>query len=115
MKQTLYQLQWTNHNGISAQHYLVKMVDNILKVTDTNSRRKIVAALLTMIDWKEAFDRQCPTLGVEAFLRCGVRPALIPNIINYFQNSGRSVINGETQVSIYIAGAHQTFLNPQFT
>ena len=39
-----------------------------------------------MIDWKEAFDRQCPTLGVEAFLRCGVRPALIPNIINYFQN-----------------------------
>ena len=62
------------------------MVDKILKSTDKNSRGEIVAVLLTMVDWKEAFDRQCAKLGVEAFLRCGVRPALIPLIMNYFQN-----------------------------
>ena len=39
-----------------------------------------------MVDWKEAFDRQCPKLGVEAFQKCGVRPSLIPILTNYFQN-----------------------------
>ena len=64
MKETLDNSQYANQKGISAQHYLIKMVDNILKATDKNSRGQIVAVLLTMVDWKEAFDRQCPKLGV---------------------------------------------------
>jgi hypothetical protein len=46
----------------------------------------MVAVLLTMVDWKEAFDRQCSKLGVEAFIKCGVRASLIPLLTNYFQN-----------------------------
>ena len=86
MKEHLDKSQFANQKGISAQHYLVKMVDNILKATDRNLRGEKVAVLLLMIDWKEAFDRQCPKLGVEAFKRCGVRSSLIPLLINYFQN-----------------------------
>ena len=37
-------------------------------------------------EWKQAFPRQCPKLGVEAFIAMGIRPSLIPVLMNYFQN-----------------------------
>ena len=86
MKTHLDKSQYANQKGVSAQHYLIKMVDKILKETDNNSKGEIIAVLLTMVDWKEAFDRQCPKLGIEAFIKCGIRPALIPILINYFQD-----------------------------
>ena len=67
MKTKLDTSQYANQSGVSAQHYLVKMVDKILKETDKNSRGETIAILLTMIDWKDAFDRQCSKLGVETF------------------------------------------------
>ena len=57
-----------------------------MKATDRNSRGELIAVLLTMVDWQEAFDRQCPKLGIESFIKCGVRPSLIPLLTNYFQN-----------------------------
>ena len=39
MKEHLDRSQFANQKGISVQHYLVKMVDNILKATDRNSMR----------------------------------------------------------------------------
>ena len=62
------------------------MVDQILKATDKNFRGEKVAVLLTMVDWKEAYDRQCSKLRVEAFVKCGVRPSVIPLLKNYNQN-----------------------------
>ena len=38
------------------------------------------------IDWKQAYSRQCHTLGVESFMKNGVRPALIPLLISYFED-----------------------------
>ena len=35
--------------------------------------------------------RQCPKLGIESFMRNGVRPSLIPVLINYFQDREMSV------------------------
>ena len=43
------------------------------------------AILATFVDWKEAFPRQCPKLGIESFTKNGVRPSLIPTLISYFQ------------------------------
>ena len=86
MKANLDTSQYANQKGVSAQHYLVKMVDKILKETDKISRGDTIAVLLTMVDWKEAFNRQCSKLGVESFQKCGVRPSLIPLLTNYFQN-----------------------------
>ena len=52
---------------------------------DKNSKKEIFAVLATLVDWKQAFPRQCPTLGVKSFIENGVRPSLIPLLINYFQ------------------------------
>ena len=69
--------QYANQKGLSLQHYLIKMIDRILSDTDNNSRGEVNAVLATLYDWKEAFPRQCPKLGVEAFMKCGVRNSLI--------------------------------------
>ena len=71
---------------ISLQHYLIKMINQILSDTDNNSKGEVNAVLATLFDWKEAFSRQCPKLGVEAFIKCGVRPSLIPLITNCLQD-----------------------------
>ena len=39
-----------------------------------------------MIDWSQAFDRQSHKLGVQSFIENGVRPALIPIMISFFEN-----------------------------
>ena len=89
--------QYANQKGLSLQHYLIKMIDKILSDTDNNSKGEITAVLATLYDWKEAFPRQCPKLGVEAFIKCGVRSSLIPLIINYLQDRTMKVKwHGET-------------------
>ena len=70
--------QYANQKGVSLQHYLIKMINQILSDTDNNSKGEINAVIATLIDWKEAFPRQCPKLGIEAFIKCGVRSSLIP-------------------------------------
>ena len=70
--------QFGNQKGVSIQHYLIKMIHRILTELDNNARGDIFAVLVSLIDWKDAFPRQCPKLGIESFIRNGVRPALIP-------------------------------------
>ena len=77
--------QFGNQEGISIQHYLIKLIDRVLEATDKKSKNGSVAVLATLVDWKEAFSRQCPKLGIESFIENGVRPALIPMLINFFQ------------------------------
>ena len=89
MKKKLDPSQYANQKEISLQHYLVKMINQILEDTDNNSGGEVNAVLATLYDWKEAFPRQCPKLGVKAFMECGVRSSLIPLIINYLQ--GRTI------------------------
>ena len=86
MRKQIDPSQYANQKGLSIQHYLVKMIDKILQAVDSNSKSESFAVLATMVDWKQAFPRQCPKLGVESFLKCGVRPSLIPLIISYFQD-----------------------------
>ena len=83
--------QYGNQRGLSKQHYLVKMIHQILTAVDKNSQYEKFAAIANLVDWNNAFPRQCPKLGVEAFLKNGVRPSLIPVLINYFQDRQMSV------------------------
>ena len=78
--------QYTNQKGLSLQHYLIKMIDKILSDTDNRSKGEVNAVIATLVDWKEAFPRQCPKLGIEAFIKCGVRSSLIPLLVNYLQD-----------------------------
>ena len=89
MKDNLDESQFGNQKQISIQHYLVKFVDQILVNLDNNSKGDIFAAIAAVIDWKQAFNRQDPKLGIESFIENGVRASLIPALINYFQ--GRSM------------------------
>ena len=83
--------QFGNEKQTSIQHYLIKMINRIQEALDNNSRRKIFAVIANMIDWNSAFVRQCPKLGIESFQKNGVRNALIPLLVSYFQERHQSV------------------------
>ena len=78
--------QYGNEKGLSVNHYLIKMINEILLSVDRNSASDKLAVFCSMIDWRQAFDRQCPTLGVKSFVNNGVRNSLIPLLISYFQD-----------------------------
>ena len=86
MKAKIDPSQYANQKGLSIQHYLVKFIDRILSVLDKGNNSKTCAVLATLVDWKQAFPRQCPKLGIESFIQNGVRPSLIPLIMSFFQN-----------------------------
>ena len=91
MSNNLDPAQYGNQKGLSIQHYLINMIHRILTVLDNNSRRQTFAIIASLIDWKDAFPRQCPKLGVQSFIKNGVRSALIPVLVNYFQDRKMSV------------------------
>ena len=62
------------------------MLHRILTAVDRKSTNESFAVIITMVDWAQAFDRQCHILGVQSFIDNGVRASLIPVLINYFQN-----------------------------
>ena len=67
------------------------MIHRILTVLNKNEKRHNFAVIASYIDWDNAFPRQCPKLGIESFIQNGVRPSLIPVLINYFQDRQMSV------------------------
>ena len=83
--------QYGNQKGQSIQHYLVRMIHRILTVLDVNTKKESFAVIASLIDWHNAFPRQCPKLGIKAFIESGVRPSLIPLLSSYFQDRHMSV------------------------
>ena len=68
------------------------MVHRNLTALDTNSKRETFAVIANLINWNSAFPRQCPKLGVDSFIKNGVRPSMIPLLVNYFQDRQMSVV-----------------------
>ena len=62
------------------------MVDRVLTILDTNNQSEAYAVIIQLIDWSQAFDRQCPIQGIQSFIKNGVRKSIIPVLISYFQN-----------------------------
>ena len=91
MKPNLDPAQYGNQPDISIQHYLINMIHRILTAVDKSTKSETFAVIASLIDWDNAFPRQCPKLGIESFMRNGVRSALIPVLINYFQDRKMSV------------------------
>ena len=91
MKMNIDPSQYGNQKGISIQHYLIDMIHRILEALDNNSKGDTFAVIANLIDWNNAFPRQCPKLGIESFMRNGVRPALVPVLVNYFQDREMTV------------------------
>ena len=57
MKSSKDPAQFGNEKEVSIQHYLIRMLDRILRAVDTNSKKEAYAVILQMIDWSQAFDR----------------------------------------------------------
>ena len=77
--------QYGNVKGVSVQHYLIKMLHQILLNLDKSSNSESYAVILNMIDWSQAFDRVSHKHGIQSFIDNGVRPSLIPILLSYFQ------------------------------
>ena len=86
IKEKLDPSQYANQKGVSLQHYLIKMIHVILSDTDNSQKGEANAVIASLIDWKEALPRQCPKLGIQSFMKCGVRSSLIPVLVNYLQD-----------------------------
>ena len=85
LMKTLDTSQFANQKGQSMDHYLVMMIDKILRSLDGASKGEANAALVTLEDFSKAFDRQDATLAVKSFQDNGVRPSLIPLLISFFE------------------------------
>ena len=83
--------QYANQKKVSIQHYLIKLLDKILTAVDRNNQHEAYAVILQMIDWSQAYDRQCPKMAIQSFIKNGVRKSLIPVLINYFQDREMAV------------------------
>ena len=86
MKENWEKTQFGNQKGTGVQHYLMKFIHKILCTLDNNSKGEILAIIANLYDWRQAFDLQCPKLGLKSFIKNGVRPGLLPLLKNYFQN-----------------------------
>ena len=91
MKENMDKSQYGNCKGLSVQHYLMKMIHTILLKLDANSKGDTFAVIAGLIDWKQAFPRQCPTLGVQSWIDNGVRPVLVPVLADFFRDRVMSV------------------------
>ena len=78
--------QYGNESGVNINHLLVSMIHRILTALDKNSANDKNAAILTMIDYKRAFENQSHILGIQSFINNGVRKSLIPVLINFYSN-----------------------------
>ena len=82
------------------------MLHRILSSVDKNSTSESYAVIIGLVDWSQAFDRQCHKLGIQSFIDNGVRASLIPTLISYFQNRRiRVKWNGEKSESEKINGS----------
>ena len=86
MKGSLDPSQFGNQKNLSIEHYLVRLMHRIVSNVDKNSQGEVNAVLATFVDWSKAYSRQCHKLGIESFIKNGVRPSLIPLLTSYFQN-----------------------------
>ena len=105
MASTCDKAQYGNVKGVSVQHYLVKMLHQILLNLDKQSQSESFAVLVSLIDWSKAFDHQSHILGLQSFIDNGVRPSLIPILLSFFQNRTMKVKwNGKISTSRALPG-----------
>ena len=105
MAPTSDKAQYGNEEGLSVQHYLIKMLNQILTKLDRNSQSQSFAVIMSMIDWFQAFDRQDHKLGIQSFIDNGVRPSLIPILLSFFQERTMTVKwNGKVSSSKSLPG-----------
>ena len=91
--------QYGNQKGTSTEHLMVNLMDKLLKLLDNNNNCSAVIA--SLVDWSSAFDRQDPTLGMQKFIKMGVRPSVIPLLASYLTNREMQVRYNDSYSGTY--------------
>ena len=68
--------QYGNLKGVSIQHYLIDMIHRILTALDGNSQGETFAVIASLVDWNNAFPRQCPSWVLSLFCKMVCGPQL---------------------------------------
>ena len=66
------------------------MLDRVPSLVDRN-KGDSVAVPPTIVNWREAFPMQEPTLEIKSFIRNGMRPTLIPILMSFSEGRKMSV------------------------
>jgi hypothetical protein len=72
--------QFAGRKGVGTEHMIVMMMDRVLKLLDKPGMSVVVMGSL---DWSGAFDRQDATITIIKMIRMGVRPSIIPIIMEF--------------------------------
>ena len=83
--------QFGNLRGSSTSHYMVKLLDFVMKGIDQRDN----LALITLIDFKKAFDLVDHSIGVRELFVFGCRPELLPVVCSFLQDRKHRVLYGE--------------------
>ena len=84
MKAKIYPAQFGNQKGLSTQHYLIKMIHKIVSSLDNNSKGDVFAVIASLIDGKQAFSHQDPTLGIKSFFSKWSETSIVTNVSKLF-------------------------------
>ena len=71
MSQNIDPSQFGNEKGLGIEHFLVKMINQILTILDSNNDEEKSAVIASLVDWSKAFDRMNHKLGVDSFISNG--------------------------------------------
>ena len=76
----------SNHQP--TKHMMVLMVDRILHLLDAPGGK---AVIMSAIDWMGAFDRLDPTITISKLISMGLRPSIVPVIMEFLEDRKMSV------------------------
>ena len=77
---------------MGTEHMIVAMVDRVLQLLDKPGMSAVVA---TAVDWMGSFDRLDPTITIIKLVSLGVRPSLVPIIIEFMMDRRMTVYFAE--------------------
>ena len=90
--------QYAARKGVGTEHLLVAMMDRILGALD---KPGMAAVIRSAADWASAFDRTDPTKSISKFIKMGVRPSLVPILMDFLTDRKMSVKFNNEESSIY--------------
>ena len=90
--------QYAARKGVGTEHLLVAMLDRILGQLD---KPGMAAVIRSAADWAAAFDRTDPTKSITKFIKMGVRPSLVPILMQFLTDRKMSVRFNNAESSIY--------------
>ena len=90
--------QFAGKKGVGAEHLIVCMMDRILNLLDKPGMTAIIRA---STDWRSAFDRTDPSETVQKMIRMGIRPSLVPILIEFLTDRQMSVKFNQKESKIH--------------